>query len=88
MNDSQLAQKAPKKLFLRLERKDMDYVSALLALEAGSVPVYFHLPAEKTTLLCPRKFWCNGSETCLARLHEALGEANVVMKCSDCATAH
>ncbi len=88
MNDSQLAQKAPKKLFLRLERKDMDHVSALLALEAGSVPVYFHLPAEKTTLLCPRKFWCNGSETCLARLHEALGEANVVMKCSDCATVH
>ena len=74
------AEKAGRKLFLRLERKDMDRVQAMLALDAGDVPVYMHIPAEKMTLLCPRTGWCSGSEDCLRRLREALGEANVVMK--------
>ena len=80
LTDAQAAEKAGRKLFLRLERKDMDRVQAMLALDAGDVPVYMHIPAEKMTLLCPRTGWCSGSEDCLRRLREALGEANVVMK--------
>ena len=53
--DAQLAARAEKKLFLRLERKDMDRASALLALEAGDIPVYLHIPSEKITLLCPKE---------------------------------
>jgi DNA polymerase-3 subunit alpha len=80
LTDAQLASKAEKKLFLRLERRDMDRISAILALEAGEIPVYMHIPAEKMTLLCPKSSWCNGSESCLLRLQEALGAENVVLR--------
>ena len=78
--DAAAAGSARKKLFLRLERKDMDRAAAMLGLNPGSIPVYMHLPAEKTTLLAPRGCWCDGSEKCLSRLREALGGENVVMK--------
>ena len=58
----------------------MDRISAILALEAGEIPVYMHIPAEKMTLLCPKSSWCNGSESCLLRLQEALGAENVVLR--------
>ena len=78
--DAQLAAGAEKKVFLRLERKDMDRAGAVLALCAGGVPVYMHIPEEKITLLCPREHWCSGDEACLRRLQEALGAENVVLK--------
>ena len=80
MTDAQAAEKAKAKLFLRLDRKDMDRVQAMLALDAGDVPVYMHLPAEKMTLLCPRTSWSSGSERTVQKLKEALGAENVVMK--------
>ena len=78
--DARAAAEAPRKLFLRLDRKQMDRVSALLALGAGDIPVYLHLPAEKITLLSPREAWSDGSEASLRRLREELGAENVVMK--------
>jgi hypothetical protein len=39
-----------------------------------------HIPAEKLTLLSPRSSWCSGSEKCLQRLREELGNGNVVLK--------
>ena len=57
--DAQLAQEADRKVFLRLARKDMDRAGAVLALCAGNVPVYMHIPEEKITLLCPRENWCS-----------------------------
>ena len=80
LTDAQLAAKAAKKLFLRLERADMDRITAMLALDAGDIPVYMHIPSEKITLLCPKNTWCSGSENCLKRLRESLGAENVVMK--------
>ena len=80
MTDAQRASKAPHKLFLRLERRNLDMAGALLAMEAGDIPVYLHIPSEKITLLCPRDNWCNGSESCLRRLGNALGKENVVLK--------
>ena len=81
LTDAQFAKDAAHKLFLRLNRADMNRITALLALEAGDdIPVYMHIPAEKITLLCPRTAWCSGSEACLRRLQEALGEGNVVLK--------
>ncbi len=78
--DAQLAAAADRKIFLRLNREDMDRAAAVLALEAGSVPVYMHIPGEKLTLLCPKESWASGSEACLQRLRQELGESNVVMK--------
>ena len=73
------AEKANQKLFLRLERKDMDRVQALLAMESGDIPVYLHIPSEKMTLIAPREVWSNGK---LERLQDALGRENVVLRVS------
>ena len=67
-------------MFLRLARKDMDRAGAVLALNAGNVPVYMHIPEEKITLLCPRENWCTGDEECIRKLQETLGQENVVLK--------
>ena len=80
LTDAQLAAKAEKKLFLRLERGRMESTTAMLALSAGSVPVYMHIPEEKITLLCPRENWVSADEGCLERLRGALGAENVVLK--------
>ena len=58
----------------------MERAGALLALNAGDVPVYMHIPEEKITLLCPREEWCSGNEECLQRLRDALGAENVVLR--------
>ncbi|MBP5726936.1 MAG: DNA polymerase III subunit alpha, partial [Clostridia bacterium] len=78
--DAQLAAEAEKKVFLRLNRPDMDRVSAVLALSAGDIPVYMHIPEEKITLLCPKENWCSADELCLQRLRDAIGKENVVLK--------
>ena len=78
--DAQLAADAEQKLFLRLARKDMDRAAAVLALCAGDVPVYMHIPEEKITLLCPRENWCRADAECMCRLQETLGAKNVVLK--------
>ena len=80
LTDAQLAAKAEKKLFLRLERGRMESVTAMLALSSGNVPVYMHIPEEKITLLAPKEQWCDAGEECMQRLQEALGAENVVLK--------
>lgn len=77
LTDAQAAKLSPRKLYLRLERAQMDKASALLALHPGSVPVYMHLPQEKITLLSPRLSWCDATDDCLNRLYDFLGEPNV-----------
>ncbi len=78
--DAVLAREVRRKLFLRLNREQMDHVMACLALHGGTIPVYLHLPAENTTLLVPRECWSDGGEDTLRLLREQLGEANVVLK--------
>ncbi len=77
LTDAQAAAKAPRKLYLRLNRPQMDAASSVLSLYPGSVPVYLHLPAEKMTLLAPRTGWCDASDGCLNRLNALLGAENV-----------
>ena len=77
LTDAQAAAKAPRKLYLRLNRPQMDAASSTLSLYPGSVPVYLHLPAEKMPLLAPRTGWCDASDGCLNRLNALLGAENV-----------
>ena len=77
LTDTQAAAKAPRKLYLRLNRPQMDAASSALSLYPGSVPVYLHLPAEKMTLLAPKTGWCDASDGCLNRLNALLGAENV-----------
>ena len=79
-NEARASANAAHKLFLRLGRRDVDRVMALLALDPGDVPVYLHIPEEKTTLLCPGDAWTAATPESLRRLREELGEANVVLK--------
>ena len=77
LTDAQAAAKAPRKLYLRLNRPQMDAAASALSLYPGSVPVYLHLPAEKMTLLAPKTGWCDASDGCLNRLNALLGAENV-----------
>ena len=77
LTDAQAAAKALRKLYLRLNRPQMDAASSTLSLYPGSVPVYLHLPAEKMTLLAPKTGWCDASDGCLNRLNALLGAENV-----------
>ena len=77
LTDAQAAAKAPRKLYLRLNRPQMGAASSTLSLYPGSVPVYLHLPAEKMTLLAPKTGWCDASDGCLNRLNALLGAENV-----------
>lgn len=78
--DALLAEQAEGKLFLRLDRGCLDAAMARLSLHAGPVPVYLHFPAERRTLLCPRKDWVTPSEDLLSSLRDLLGETSVVLK--------
>ena len=77
LTDAQAAAKAPRKLYLRLNRPQMDAASSALSLYPGSVPVYLHLPAEKMTLLAPKTGWGDASDGGLNRLNALLGAENV-----------
>ena len=59
-----------------IEQIVLDYLTE----ELDDIPVYMHIPAEKMTLLCPRSSWFSGSEDGMARLKEALGAENVVLR--------
>ncbi len=77
LTDSQRAAKASRKLFIQLDRARMEEAAHLLSLYPGSLPVYFHLPQEKMTLLAPSLQWCDGSDACLKRLADLFGQENV-----------
>lgn len=77
--DAQLAQGAKRKLYLRLNREEMEDCTGLLSLYPGSVPVYLHIPAEKMTFLVPKVSWCDAGEACLQRLAQRFGMENVKM---------
>lgn len=68
LTDAQLAAQSPRKLYVKLNRPQMDACMHALSLHPGSVPVYLHIPQEKMTFLAPRLNWCDASEACLTRL--------------------
>ena len=75
--EAQIAKDAPVKLYLRLERREMAAVQALLNLMPGEVPVYMHLPQEGITLLCPRSLWARDAEEAAGTLAPEIGEENI-----------
>lgn len=77
LTDAQHAARAPRKLFIQLDRARMDEAQRLLSLFPGSLPVYLHIPAEKATFLLPKLQWCDASPGCMERLSAAFGQQNV-----------
>ena len=77
LTDAQLARQAPMKLYLRGSREQMERVKPALSGYPGPVPVYFHIPAERITLLTPRNLWCDGDEPVQQALETLLGSDNV-----------
>ena len=75
--EAQLAAEAPRKLYLRLERADMDKALQQLSAWPGDCPVYFYLPSEKITLLAASKNWCNISQELLESMSKLYGNENV-----------
>jgi len=77
LTDAQLAAQSARKLYIKLNRDQMDACIHALSLHPGSVPVYLHIPQEKMTFIAPRLNWCDASDRCLERLGGLFGEAQV-----------
>ena len=77
LTDAQLAKQAPMKLYLRGSRQQMDMLKEVLPKHPGPVPVYFHIPEEKITLLTPKNLWCDGDEPVQQDLERLLGTENI-----------
>ena len=77
LTDAQLAKQAPMKLYLRGSRQQMDMLKEVLPKHPGPVPVYFHIPEEKITLLTPKNLWCDGDEPVQQDLERLLGIENI-----------
>ena len=77
--EAQIAKDAPIKLYLRLERREMPAVQALLNLSTGGIPVYMHLPREGITLLCPRSLWARDAEEAAEALAPEIGKENITV---------
>jgi len=77
LTDAQIAKQAPMKLYLRGTRDQMEQMKPVLSGHPGPVPVYFHIPAERITLLTTRNLWCDGDEQVQQELEKMLGMDNV-----------
>lgn len=77
LTDAQAAAKSARKLYIKLDRPQMDTCVRALGMHPGSVPVYLHIPAEKMTLIAPRISWVDASEGCLERLEKLFGKEQV-----------
>lgn len=77
LTDAQLAVQSPRKLYIKLNREEMEVCVHALSLHPGSVPVYLHIPQEKMTFLAPKINWCDATERCLDRLASLFGKEQV-----------
>ena len=77
MSDSERAKRSPVKLYLRMQRSQMDEVKEVLQRQPDKVPVYMNFPDEGITLLAPRDWWCEDAEDMLATLMTTLPEKDM-----------
>lgn len=77
MPDIERAKRSPVKLYLRMQRSQMDEVKEVLQRQPGKVPVYMNFPDEGITLLAPRDWWCEDAEDMLATLMTTLPEKDM-----------
>ena len=77
MSDIERAKRSPVKLYLRMQRSQMDEVKEVLQRQPGKVPVYMNFPDEGITLLVPRDWWCEDAEDMLATLMTTLPEKDM-----------
>ncbi|MBE5784054.1 MAG: DNA polymerase III subunit alpha, partial [Clostridiales bacterium] len=80
--DAQRAKDAREKLYLRIDREQMERVQRILAQVPGQVPVYLNLPKEQITLLCPREIWVRSGNEAMDALNQELSQDDmkVVLK--------
>ena len=77
MSDIERAKRSPVKLYLRMQRSQMDEVKEVLQRQPGKVPVYMNFPDEGITLLAPCDWWCEDAEDMLATLMTTLPEKDM-----------
>ena len=77
MSDIERAKRSPVKLYLRMQRSQMDEVKEVLQRQPGKVPVYMNFPDDGITLLAPRDWWCEDAEDMLATLMTTLPEKDM-----------
>ena len=75
--DAQIAKDSKTKIYVRLKRSQMADVQRLLSSMPGNIPVYFNLPDEGITLLCPRSFWVKNAGDAHSALLYLVGDPNI-----------
>ena len=68
-----------RKLYLRLDRSQLDAVSFILETTPGSIKVMLYFPEEKKTYVAPVNLWVNSAFD-KKGLEDLLGEGSVVLK--------
>ena len=69
----------PKKLYLKLTRKQLDAVEFILETTPGNIPVYFYFHDEQKTFRAPMNLWVSPDYD-REGLESLLGAGSVVMK--------
>ena len=75
--DAQIAKEAKTKIYVRLKRSEMPKVQELLSGMPGNIPVYFNLPEEGITLLCPRSLWVKNARDAHSTLLYLVGDPDI-----------
>ncbi len=75
--DAQIAKESKTKIYVRLKREAMPKVQELLAAMQGDIPVYFNLPDEGITLLCPRPLWVKNARDAYSALQYLVGDPHI-----------
>ena len=75
--DAQIAKEAKTKIYVRLKRAQMAEAQRLLSGIPGNIPVYFNLPEEGITLLCPRNLWVKNAKDASSTLLYVVGDPDI-----------
>ena len=75
--DAQIAKESKTKIYVRLKRSQMAEAQRLLAAMPGNIPVYFNLPEEGITLLCPRALWVKNARDAYSTLLYVVGDPDI-----------
>ncbi|MDD4080721.1 MAG: DNA polymerase III subunit alpha, partial [Eubacteriales bacterium] len=77
VSDAALAKRAPVKLYLEVQRGQMDACQEVLSRTPGSIPIYVKLQGEEGTFLAPRSWWTEDEGNAKEELMTILGAEQI-----------
>ena len=77
------AKRAGTKVYIRVDREQMNSAREVLRGQGGSVPVYLFVKEDRTVFLAPEDCWCDGSSEAVWKMVEHYGQENVQVKAAE-----